>query len=128
MGNTFPKLHQIIGIAYNNSPKTTHGRTITLSNVYHKATEWFLHYMNDMVLFRRYTQSLNIFEIKCTYSLFTPHYHWRGMYAQVRDVIIRCEQCDRMKFSFSSQQLVLSPLPIQGMFYCWSCDLARELP
>jgi hypothetical protein len=25
------------------------------------------------------------------------------MYAQVRDVIARCEQCDRMKTSFSSR-------------------------
>jgi hypothetical protein len=33
-----------------------------------------------------------------------------------------------MRTSFSSQQLTLSPLPIQGMFYRWSCDLARELP
>jgi hypothetical protein len=63
MGNTFPKLHQVIGIAYNSSPNTTHGRTITSSDVYHKATEWFLHYMNDMVLFRRYTQSLNILKL-----------------------------------------------------------------
>jgi hypothetical protein len=54
MGNTFPKLHQVIGIAYNNIPNVTHGRTITLSNVYHKATKWFLHHMNDLVLFRRY--------------------------------------------------------------------------
>jgi hypothetical protein len=23
---------------------------------------------------------------------------------------------------------MLSPLPIQGMFYRWSCDLAEELP
>jgi hypothetical protein len=23
---------------------------------------------------------------------------------------------------------MFSPLPIQGMFYCWSCDLAGELP
>jgi hypothetical protein len=50
------------------------------------------------------------------------------MYAQVRDVIARCEQCDRVRTSFSSRQLTLSPLPIQGMFYCWSCDLAEELP
>jgi hypothetical protein len=33
-----------------------------------------------------------------------------------------------MRTSFSSQQLTLSPLPIQGMFYRWSCDLAGELP
>ncbi len=33
-----------------------------------------------------------------------------------------------MRTSFSSQQLTLSPLPIKGMFYCWSYDLARKLP
>jgi hypothetical protein len=44
------------------------------------------------------------------------------MYAQVRDIIARCEQCDRVRTSFSSRQLTLSPLPIQGMFYRWSCD------
>jgi hypothetical protein len=38
------------------------------------------------------------------------------------------EQCDRMRTSFSSQQFTFFPLPIQGMFYHWSCDLARELP
>jgi hypothetical protein len=32
-----------------------------------------------------------------------------------------------VKTSFSSQQLTLFPLPIQGMFYCWSCDLVGEL-
>jgi hypothetical protein len=50
------------------------------------------------------------------------------MYAQVWDVIIKCEQCDRMRTSFSSRQLTLSPLPIKGMFYHWSCDLAKNLP
>jgi hypothetical protein len=50
------------------------------------------------------------------------------MYAQVRDVIARCEQCDKVRTYFSSLQLTLFPLPIQGMFYRWSCDLAGELP
>ncbi len=50
------------------------------------------------------------------------------MYAQVRDIIARCEQCDSVRTSFSSRQFILSPLPIQGMFYCWSCDLVGELP
>jgi hypothetical protein len=59
MGNTLPKLHQVIGIAYNNGPNDIHGGTITSSNAYHKATEWFLHHMNGLVLFRRYTQSLD---------------------------------------------------------------------
>ncbi len=71
---------------------------------------------------------LGHFGIKCTHSLFGLHYHWRSMYAQVQDIIARCEQCDRVRTSFSSRQLTLSSLPIQGMFYCWSCDLARKLP
>jgi hypothetical protein len=71
---------------------------------------------------------LGHFGIKRTYSLLARHYHWRGMYAKVRDVIARCEQCDKVKTSFSSRQLTLFPLPIQGMFYRWSCDLVGELP
>ncbi len=43
---------------------------------------------------------LGHFGVKRTYSLLVPHYHWRGMYVQVRDVITRCEQCDRVKTSF----------------------------
>jgi hypothetical protein len=50
------------------------------------------------------------------------------MYAQVRYIIARCELCDKVRTSFSFQQFTFSPLPIQGMFYRWSCDLARKLP
>jgi len=63
MGNTLPKLHQVIGIAYNNSPNIIHGGKITLSDAYHKAIEWFLHHMNNLVLFRRYTQNLDTLEL-----------------------------------------------------------------
>jgi len=63
MGNTLPKLHHVIGIAYNNGPNTTHGRTITLFDVYHKVTEWFFHHMNNLVLFKKYIQSLDTFEL-----------------------------------------------------------------
>ncbi len=65
---------------------------------------------------------LGHFGVKHIYSLLALHYHWRGMYVRVQDVIAR------VKTSFSSQQLTLFPLPIQGMFYRWSCDLAKELP
>jgi hypothetical protein len=63
MGNTFPNLHQVIGIAYNNDPNTTHGETITSSYVYQKATKWFLHHMSNMDLFRRYIWSLDTLEL-----------------------------------------------------------------
>jgi hypothetical protein len=79
-------------------------------------------------LIQKVHSELGHFGVKRIYSLLALHYHWRGMYAQVRDIIARCEQCDRVKTSFSSRQLTLSPLPIQGMFYRWSCDLAGELP
>jgi hypothetical protein len=38
MGNTLPKLHQVIKIAYNSGPNTAHGRIIISSNAYHKVT------------------------------------------------------------------------------------------
>jgi hypothetical protein len=63
MGNTLPKLHQVIEIAYNNGPNATPGRTITSFNAYHKVTEWFLHHMNGLVLFRNYTWSLDTLEL-----------------------------------------------------------------
>jgi hypothetical protein len=63
MGNTLPKLRPIIRIAYNNGPNVTHGVTITLFDVYHKATKWFLHHMNGLVLFKKYTRSLDTLEL-----------------------------------------------------------------
>jgi len=63
MGNTLPKLHQVIRIAYNNSLHITHGGIITLSDAYHKVIEWFLHHMNGLVLFRRYIRSLHTLEL-----------------------------------------------------------------
>jgi len=37
--------------------------TITLFDVYNKAKEWFLHHMNNLVLFKKYTWSLDILEL-----------------------------------------------------------------
>jgi hypothetical protein len=72
MGNTLPKLHQVNEIAYNSGPNVIHGGTITLSDAYHKVIEWFLHHMNSLVLFRRYTWRLDILELSVliTFSLF----------------------------------------------------------
>jgi hypothetical protein len=72
MGNTLPKLHKVNGIAYNSGPNATHGGTITSSDVYHKVTEWFLHHMNGLVLFIRYTRSLDTLKwsVLITFSLF----------------------------------------------------------
>jgi hypothetical protein len=63
MGNTLSKLHQVSEIAYNSGLNTIHGGTIISSDAYHKAIEWFHHPMNGIVLFRRYTRSLDILEL-----------------------------------------------------------------
>jgi len=63
MGNTLPKLHQVIRIAYNNNPNATHGGTIISSDAYHKVIEWFLHHMQGLVLFKRYIRSLDTLEL-----------------------------------------------------------------
>jgi hypothetical protein len=63
MGNTLPKLHQDIGIAYNSGPNISHGGTITFSDAYHKATKWSFHHMNDLVLFKRHIWSLDTLEL-----------------------------------------------------------------
>jgi len=63
MGNTLPKLHQIIRVAYNNGLNITHGGTIFSSSAYHKATKWFLHHMNNLILFKRYIRSLDALEL-----------------------------------------------------------------
>ncbi len=63
MGNTLPKLHKVNRITCNNGPNAIHGRTITSSDVYHKATEWFHRHMNDLVLFKRYIWNLDILEL-----------------------------------------------------------------
>jgi len=90
MGNTLPKLHQVNEIAYNSGGNATHGRTITSSDASQD---------NIVVpppherpgLIQKVHSKLGDFGVKCTYSLLAPHYYWRSMYAQVRNVIARCE-------------------------------------
>jgi hypothetical protein len=101
MGNTLPKLHQVNKIAYNNGPKTIHGRTITSSNAYHKATgvvppphEW-----PDLI--QRYTQNLDTLELNIliTFLLFITIGEVCVFKSETS--LLRCEQCDRVKTSFS---------------------------
>jgi hypothetical protein len=63
MGNILPKLHQVNGIAYKSGSNAIHGGTITSSNTYHKATKWFHHHMNGLILFKRYTRNLDTLEL-----------------------------------------------------------------
>jgi hypothetical protein len=84
--------------------------------------------MNGLVLFKRYIRSLDTLELNVFIAFSLLITIGEVCMLQVRDFIVRCEQCDRVKTTFSFQQLTLSPLPIQGMLYHWSFDLVRELP
>jgi len=52
-------------------------------------------------LIQKVQSELGCFGVKHTYSLLTPHYHWKCMYAQVQNIITRCEQCDKLRTFFS---------------------------
>jgi hypothetical protein len=127
MGNTLPKLHQVIGITYNNSPNAIHGRIITSSDAYHKATEWFLHHMKSVVLFRRYIRSLDTLELSVFIAFLLLITIGKVCMFKFETSLLGVNNV-RVRTSFSSQQLTFFPLPIQGMFHCWSCDLIRKLP
>ncbi len=101
MGYTLPKLHQVNGIAYNSGLNAIHGRTITSSDAYHKATKWFLHHMNCLVLFRRYIRSLDTLELN-VFLAFALLITIGEVCVLKFKIIARCEQCDRVKTSFSS--------------------------
>ena len=42
--------------------------------------------------------------------------------------LLAVKLCDRVKSSFNIKDSVLKPLPIMGLGYRWSCDLAGPLP
>ncbi len=91
MGNTLPKLHQVIGITYNNSQNATHGATITSSDSYHKAIEWFFHHMNGVVLFRNYTRSLDTLEVSILIVFSLLITIGEVCMFKSRNIIVRCE-------------------------------------
>lgn len=91
--------------------------------------DWVLPPISERhALISRVDAELGHFGVKCTHSLLAPHCSRFGMYEQVRDGLARCQECGHVKTSFSDWQIQLHPLPIQGLFYRWSCNLAGELP
>jgi len=62
-GEYLPQVTLNHRIAYNNGPNTTCGRIITLFGVCHKVTKWFLHHLNGLILFKRYTKSLDTLKL-----------------------------------------------------------------
>jgi hypothetical protein len=50
-------------------------------------------------------------------------YWWKGHRANVERVLSVCSACHRVKASLNAVHPSLHPLPIEGMFYRWGCDL-----
>ena len=76
----------------------------------------------------RVHENMGHFGTRRTLSLLTPEYWWAGMYVDVSTYVQACAVCDRVRAAFVAKSPVLHPLPIRGMFYRWSCDLAGPLP
>jgi len=81
MGNTLPELCQVSEIAYNSGPNAIHGRKITRCLPQGDKVVPPPHERPDLI--QKVHSKLGHFGIERTYSLLSPHYHWRGMYAQV---------------------------------------------
>ena len=73
-------------------------------------------------------ERLGHFGTRRTHDLLRHTYWWAGMQADVAAYVARCKACDRVRSSFTARHPVLHPLPIQGLFYRWSLDIAGELP
>lgn len=71
---------------------------------------------------------LGHFGVRRTAALVRLSYWWKGLYNQVAAVLRTCSECDRVRSTFNAPQPQLHPLPIQGMGYRWSFDLAGPLP
>jgi hypothetical protein len=62
--------------------------------------------------------------VRRTASMVLLAYWWYGLLRDVKAVVSRCQLCDRVRASFSRFTPQLHPLPIMGLGYRWSCDLA----
>ena len=66
--------------------------------------------------------------IRRTHYMVGLQYWWYDMWTDIQRVLRTCEECSRVKASFSSPPPTLQPLEITGLFARWSVDLAGPLP
>jgi len=121
MGNTLPKLHQVIGITYKNGPNTTHGGTITSSHAYHKVTEWFLHHMNSPVLFKKYIRSLDALELSVLRAFL--------LFITIREVCMLKSETSLLGMNNVIELKLPSPLNISRVFHSLfrACSIAGHV-
>jgi uncharacterized protein YggT (Ycf19 family) len=83
--------------------------------------------MNALVLFKRYIPSLDTLELSILIAFL--------VLITIGEVCMFKSEMSLLSVNnviewelFFSQQLTFFLVPIQGMFYHWSCDLVKELP
>ncbi len=84
--------------------------------------------MNDLVLFKRYIRTLNTLELNIYIAFLLFITIGEVCMLKFETSLLGVNNVIEWKISFSFRQFTLFPLPIQGMFYRWSCDLIGELP
>jgi site-specific DNA-cytosine methylase len=72
--------------------------------------------------------SMGHFGVKRTKHLLMQDWWWAGIEDDVVRVLSACPYCKQINTSFKTEQPQLRSLPIEGLMYRWSCDLAGPLP
>ncbi|GJP41275.1 hypothetical protein CLOM_g934, partial [Closterium sp. NIES-68] len=63
-----------------------------------------------------------------TRQLLASSYWWAGMRKEVAERVGKCETCQKNKVVLERGREELQSLPIRGLGFRWSLDLAGELP
>ncbi|CAI7777910.1 unnamed protein product [Closterium sp. NIES-53] len=79
-------------------------------------------------LIKEVHRKLGHFGHERTTELLKTGWWWEGMRRQVREWVSGCEGCQRSKASLTQAKLELQSLPIRGLGFRWSLDIASELP
>ncbi|CAI7733968.1 unnamed protein product [Closterium sp. NIES-54] len=79
-------------------------------------------------LIREVHTKLGHFGHERTVHLLKTGWWWEGMRRQVKEWVEGCEACQRSKANLTQAKEELQSLPICGLGFRWSLDLAGELP
>lgn len=71
---------------------------------------------------------LGHFEVDWTQHLVKIKYWWQGVQADVQQWLSHCEPCKQAKAHLETSRVNLRSLPIHGLGYRWSLDIAGEAP
>ena len=65
---------------------------------------------------------------KRTRSLLLSSFWWKGMSADISQVLNACQACSRSNATFNTPHPTLHPIPVVGLFYRWNVDLCGPFP